>query len=311
MAKKKSKLEFRYYEMEPNEQVLALLGENWRRSYERDINKLHFHNYMEVGICYEGHGKSMLRDHVSTFKKGSITIVPPNYPHSNTTDFGTIAYWEWMFLDIDSVLQDMKELSFSKLDVNYMRNALYESALFFQQDEHRKISNIILKIRDECDRKAYMYRESLKGLLQSFVVELLRIHNVQGNMPKKSSRNFQIAPALSYVKEHYNEEIKIQNLAEVCGISETHFRRIFQECMNIGPNDYINVIRIQEASKLLLKSFATMEEIAFQVGYGDVSTFTRNFKKMFGMTPYQWKRSQDNYSGHMLDSRVSVLRGWE
>ena len=81
--------------------------------------------------------------------------------------------------------------------------------------------------------------------------------------------------------------------------------------MNIGPNDYINVIRIQEASKLLLKSFATMEEIAFQVGYGDVSTFTRNFKKMFGMTPYQWKRSQDNYSGHMLDSRVSVLRGWE
>lgn len=311
MAKKKLKLEFRYYEIEPNEQVLALLGENWRRTYGKDIDKLHFHNYMEVGICYEGHGESILRDSVKTFEKGCIIIVPPNYPHSNTADFGTTAYWEWLYLDIDSVLQDMKELSFSKLDTDHLRNTLYESALFFHQEEQQKISNIIMKIREECDKKEYMYRETLKGILQAFVVELLRIHNIQGDMPKKSTRDIQIAPALGYVKGHYSEEIKIQNLAEVCGISETHFRRIFQECMNMGPNDYINVIRIQEASKLLLKSFATMEEIAFLVGYGDVSTFTRNFKKMFGMTPYQWKRSPDNYSGRMLDSKVSVLRGWE
>ena len=205
----------------------------------------------------------------------------------------------------------MQELSFSKLDTDYLRNELYKTALFFYQKKYPKISDIILKVREECDKKAYMYRETVKGLLQAFVVELLRIHNVQADMPKKSTRNFQIAPALSYVKGNYHEDIKIQDLAKVCGISETHFRRIFQECMNMGPNDYINVIRIQEASRLLLKSFATMEEIAFQVGYGDVSTFTRNFKKMFGMTPYQWKRSPDNYSGHMLDSKISVLRGWE
>lgn len=45
MAKKKPKLEFRYYEIEPNEQVLALLGEDWRRAYGNDITNLHFHNY--------------------------------------------------------------------------------------------------------------------------------------------------------------------------------------------------------------------------------------------------------------------------
>lgn len=311
MAKKKPKLEFRYYEIEPNEQVRALLGENWRRSYGKDIDNLHFHNYMEVGICYEGHGESTLCDSVKRFEKDCMIIVPPNYPHSNTADLGTTAFWEWMYLDIDSVLRDMKELSSSKLDIDYLRDVMYGSALFFFKQEHPDISDIILKIRDECDKKAYMYKETLKGILQSFVVELLRIHNVQEDMPRKSTRNFQIAPALGYVKGHYYEEIKIQNLAQVCGISETHFRRIFQECMNMGPNDYINVIRIQEASRLLLKSFATMEEIAFRVGYGDVSTFTRNFKKMFGMTPYQWKRSPDNHSGQLLDFKVSVLRGWE
>lgn len=310
MAKKKPKLQFRYYEMGPHDQVLALLGEEWRRPYGNDITDLHFHNYMEIGICYEGHGESVLRDSVRTFEGGCITIIPPNYPHTNMTDSGTTAFWEWMYFDIDSVLQDMKEMSFSKLDTDHIRNALYDSALFFYQYEQVQISNTIMEIREECDRKAFMYREKLRGLLQSFVVELLRTHNIQEDMPRKSPRSFQIAPALSYVKEHYNEEIRIRDLARVCNISESHFRRIFQECMNMTPNDHVNVVRIQEASRLLLKSHATMEEVAYRVGYGNVSTFNRNFKQMLGMTPYQWKRSPENYAGQMLDFKISALKGW-
>ena len=310
MAKKKPKLQFRYYEMGPNDQVLALLGDEWRRPYGEDITDHHFHNYMEIGICYEGHGKSVLRDHVEIFESGCITIIPPNCPHTNLSDSGTTAFWEWMYFDIDSVLQYMKEISFNKLDPEYIQNVLNETALFFNQKEQARISNTILEIREECDRKAYMYREKIKGLLQAFVVELLRIHNIKGEMPRKSPRSFQIAPALAYVKEHYNEEIRIRDLARVCNISESHFRRIFQECMNMTPNDHVNVVRIHEASRLLLKSHATMEEVAYRVGYGNVSTFNRNFKRMLGMTPYQWKRSPDNYAGKMLDFKISALKGW-
>lgn len=310
MAKKKPKLQFRYYEMGPNDQVLALLGDEWRRPYGEDMTEHHFHNYMEIGICYEGHGKSVLRDRVNIFESGCITIIPPNYPHTNITDSGTTAFWEWMYFDIDSVLQDMKEISFNKLDPEYIQNALNETALFFYQKEQSRISNTILEIREECDRKAYMYREKIKGLLQAFVVELLRVHNIKEAMPRKSPRSFQIAPALAYVKEHYNEEIRIRDLARVCSISESHFRRIFQECMNMTPNDHVNVVRIHEASRLLLKSHDTMEEVAYRVGYGNVSTFNRNFKRMLGMTPYQWKRSPDNYAGKMLDFKISALKGW-
>ena len=310
MAKKKPKLQFRYYEMGAHEQVLALLGEDWRRPYGINISDLHFHNYMEVGICYEGRGKCILRDTIEAFEAGCMTIVPPNYPHNNETEPDETAFWEWMYFDLDSVLRDMKELSFNKLDTEYISNALYESALFFHQDMHRKISNIILEIREECDRKSYMYREKLRGLLQSFVVELLRIHNVNSDMPRKNPRSFQIAPALAYVKKHYNEEIRIRDLAKACNISESHFRRIFQECMNMTPNDHVNVVRIQEASRLLLKSHATMGEIAYRVGYGNVSTFNRNFKRMLGMTPYQWKKSPDNYAGQMLNFMISAVKGW-
>lgn len=310
MVRKKSKLQFRYYEMGANEQVLALLGEEWRRPYGEDVEDLHFHNYMEVGICYEGHGTSILRNSVNFFEKGCIVIVPPNYPHNNKTIPGTTAFWEWLYFDVENILQDMKELSFNKLDTESVLNILYESALFFGQEEHPNISNIILEIRRECDKKAYMYQEKLRGLLQSFVVELLRIHNVGNEITKKDTNSFLIDPALSYVKKHYSEDIRIKDIADECNISESHFRNVFQKCMNMMPNDYVNMIRIREASKTLIKSHASMEEVAYRVGYKNVSTFNRNFKKIIGMTPYQWKRSPDNHVGQMLDCKISAIKGW-
>ena len=47
---KRQRLEFRFYEIPQNEYVLALLGDSWRRVYGHDVQYLHFHNLMEIGI---------------------------------------------------------------------------------------------------------------------------------------------------------------------------------------------------------------------------------------------------------------------
>lgn len=58
MAAKKKEIEFRYYEIPQNEPCIALLGEAWVRPYGMD--SLHFHNYMEIGFCYDGIGELVL-----------------------------------------------------------------------------------------------------------------------------------------------------------------------------------------------------------------------------------------------------------
>lgn len=310
MAKRKPKLQFRYYEMNPNSQVLALLGDEWRRCYGEGIEDLHFHNYMEIGICYDGQGKSILGDREKFFGGGYFLIVPPDYPHTNNSDPGTVSFWEWMYFDIANVLQDMKNLSYSKLNTEEVQKLLYRSPFLFHRDEHRKISDVILDIRRECEEKKPMYQEKLKGLLQVFVVELLRMNDVQEKDTQQSTRVFLIKPALNYVKKHYSEDIRIGDLAGVCNMSESHFRRVFQECMRMTPNEYVNFVRIREASRLLLNSYATVEEIAYRTGYGNVSSFNRNFKKIVGMTPYQWKRSPDNHARQRLEYKISALKGW-
>ena len=56
MAKKrkKPKMEFRYYQMPAGSPILALLGQKWVQNYGNDVDYLHFHNYLEIGFCYEG-----------------------------------------------------------------------------------------------------------------------------------------------------------------------------------------------------------------------------------------------------------------
>ncbi|MEI3492789.1 MAG: hypothetical protein V8Q73_12590 [Blautia sp.] len=60
MAKKrkKPKMEFRYYQMPAGSPILALLGQKWRQNYGKGVDYLHFHNYLEIGFCYEGDGAS-------------------------------------------------------------------------------------------------------------------------------------------------------------------------------------------------------------------------------------------------------------
>lgn len=49
-------MELRYYKMPEGSPILALLGQKWIQNYGNDVDYLHFHNYLEIGFCYEGQG---------------------------------------------------------------------------------------------------------------------------------------------------------------------------------------------------------------------------------------------------------------
>ena len=92
MAKKrKMKMEFRYYQMQDGIPILALLGEKWVQNYGRDVDYLHFHNYLEIGFCYSGEGELVLGEEPVRFAGREFTIIPPNFPHTTTSDVGISA----------------------------------------------------------------------------------------------------------------------------------------------------------------------------------------------------------------------------
>ena len=90
MAKKrKPKMELRYYKMPEGSPILALLGQKWVQNYGNDIDYLHFHNYLEIGFCYEGQGFMILGEDKVQFHDRDFTVIPSNYPHTTNSDIGT------------------------------------------------------------------------------------------------------------------------------------------------------------------------------------------------------------------------------
>ncbi len=77
------------------------------------------------------------------------------------------------------------------------------------------------------------------------------------------------------------------------------------------PADYINMIRIQKACSLIKKEDISMEDVGFRVGYQTPSTFNRNFKKITGMSPYQWKSKSSKWENLQTQFNISARKGWE
>lgn len=97
--KQKETVELRLYEIPQGEPVLALLGEEWNRVYGHDNFYLHFHNLMEIGICRKGEGELIINEHTYTYRTNSVTLIPPNIPHTTISNGMTRNSWEfymWM-----------------------------------------------------------------------------------------------------------------------------------------------------------------------------------------------------------------------
>ena len=103
---------------------------------------------------------------------------------------------------------------------------------------------------------------------------------------RKSSPKFtKLAPALKEMQRDFAGNRKIEYYADMCGMSETGFRRLFVEYTGVSPIEYRNRVRLTEARDLIGTGEYLVEEVAALVGFSNVSFFCRSFKRLFGRTP--------------------------
>lgn len=312
-AKKKKKIEFRYYKMPAGISFLALLGEKWVRSYGQGIDYLHFHNCMEIGYCYEGEGTLSIGEKEYQYRGGTFSIIPHNCPHTTTSSEGTVSRWEYLFVDVSEILGCMYPAGINKKNIEHMISRINARAMFCDAREFPDMARRILRILEVIRRTDEYYIEEAKALINEFLVRVARanVHAVEHDMHETSEKtSVFISDAISYISDHYMETIRIETLAEQCHISETHFRRLFSTYMSIGPLEYINLVRIQNACEMLKKTDEMISDIAYKCGFGVLSTFNRNFKQIMGCSPYEWRKKPENFEQQILKAQVRSEEGW-
>jgi AraC family transcriptional regulator of arabinose operon len=100
-----------------------------------------------------------------------------------------------------------------------------------------------------------------------------------------------LSPVLNYIQENLMHPLSREELANQVFLSPSRFYALFKEAFGISPTDYIQGARMQQAQRLLLNAGLSVHDVAESCGYPNAFHFSRLFKKRFGMSPLQYRRS--------------------
>jgi len=308
MKQLQTKFQYRHYEVPPDSHMLALLGAGWIREYDNDQEMLHFHNILEIGYCQFGGGFLTYRDKKLKYEKRMFSIIPAQYPHNTNSRPGNKCHWEYLFVNVDSFLKKLiPNHSFARAQL--MRK-INKDAFLLRHEENPQIANLILSIMDEHRTKADLFLESVSGMMQSLLVCIARLYGDDLSDADAGKDVGPIAAGIEYVDKNYSEKITVSMLADACHMSETHFRRIFLQYMNISPLAYINRIRVEAACRLLHSTNEPIGGIAVKCGFITITALNRNFKEIVGMTPSQWRKDSTYYERKLMSGVILPYEGW-
>lgn len=286
---------YRHFDLPAHFPVVGLLGPSWQYTCE-PITRMHFHNCLEIGYLYKGSGLYLVDDQRIPFQAPAIVLAPPNTPHVNIVDEGSTCGWKWLYLNPLQLLPHLSPRLANAISQYQYR--LCGADCVVSAKEHPKIFNLTELIIDEMEQNPQNYQVVVRELFYALLLMLLRISpTVSTNEHYVNTRLSSIAPAISFIAENYMNDISIEELARLCHISTSHFRRIFKQVLGWAPLDYLQVMRIDRACVLLYNCDQSVTEIGLQVGYPSPSSFSRQFRRLHGISPNHWRqkmRSEEN-----------------
>ncbi|MFP3155258.1 AraC family transcriptional regulator [Lachnospiraceae bacterium ZAX-1] len=302
-------IQYRYYEMPHGSPMLALLGSGWYRTYGLESDPLHFHNYMEIGFCYDGMGNMLLDEVAKPYANDFFTIIPANFLHNTIAKGQEKNRWEYLFIDVETFLNSVYTAEPQK--AKRLIRMVNSKAHLLSKGENKEMAAAILQIMELYRDKKEMYIECAKGLLFSLLIRIAGLEKAGDNSGETASSSRVIAHALDYIWNHYNEEIQICDIAESCHMSETHFRRQFSESMHMAPLTYLNLVRVEAACKLLRGTEDSIQTIAAKSGFFTAQSFNRNFKDLMGVTPFKWRKDTASLERQLERQNIMIFNGWQ
>lgn len=216
--------------------------------------------YTESGV-----GRVRIRDKYYVVKEGDIFILPPFTPHDYSPQSD-----EW-----------------NTLWITY-NGAAAKSCFPFVADIRTGVGFPLFYKRINKGQTLSDWKRRTSSALYEL---LLLIWEQQGLSPTSNVKEPDIGTAVQYISEHYHQTIELSTLAEISGISEGHFCRVFKNHTHLRPIEYIINLRIERAKDLLLeKPEKQISHISVLVGYSSSSYFSKNFKEKTGMTPDEYRK---------------------
>lgn len=143
----------------------------------------------------------------------------------------------------------------------------------------------------ETDRKAAWRCLSDASTLLGTEVEDSGVSTPSFNVRPGGLANWQARRSLTYIEANLASKIKLDDLANLVGLSRSHFSRAFKHSLGLAPIEYISVRRVERAKEMLSSTRERLAEVALACGFADQAHFNKRFRDLVGVSPGRWRRS--------------------
>lgn len=103
-----------------------------------------------------------------------------------------------------------------------------------------------------------------------------------------------IRQSLDYLYRNYAEPVHLRELAELEHLSPSRYSAVFRQCMGMSPQNFLIMLRINNAADLICRTDLTVKQVAQAVGYEDPFYFSNLFKRKMGLSPIQYRQAQEH-----------------
>ena len=258
------------------------------QQYLRKRPVWHMHPEYEIVYISDGDGKRHIGNHISHFNNGDLIFLGPNLPHFGFTQDQQHDHYE--------VVAQMREDFLGKefMNLREMRkiNQLFERArtgLSFYGETKASIGRKLLKIYKAAPFDRLIgFLGVLNEMAESQEVEPLNVNGLSINvMVEDESR---IQNVYQFVQGNFHEQITLDQVASVANMTVPAFCRFFKKATNQTFTQFVNELRVMNATKLLTETDMLITEVAHESGFNNLSHFNKHFLRATGQRPSEYRK---------------------
>jgi AraC-like DNA-binding protein len=256
----------------------------------------HFHPEIEIMLITKGKGTRFIGDSIESFEPYDLVMVGPNLAHvwknNHHLEEGNNLTAECIYI---LFTENSFGPNFFKIpEMAQLKSLVSKSnrGIKFFGKTKSIVAEKILKAHEQTGVEQFI---SFMGILHELSVsdEYSVLSSIGFNGKIQASDMHRLNDVLDYLMKNFRDEVKLEEIAEIANMSSTSFCRYFKSRTNKTVFEFINEIRIGHAHKLLVETQYNMDQICFESGFKNVSSFFKQFKLITGKTPSKFRKDHN------------------
>ncbi|WP_067843722.1 AraC family transcriptional regulator [Amphibacillus sediminis] len=254
------------------------------------IIPLHWHEHLEWIIITKGSFRVQVGSTFQDLQEGDLIFVNKKqihsaFPESTDSELYAIVFNESLIRNTG--LDNTEKKYICPLLANDVSIRTYFKA---GEPESLIIRECLMKLKYAYSEKPFGYELLVKAsLLESIGYIFQKAEETP--LQKRNQDRGSIDPVLVHLSNHFHEPISVKQAASMCCISPNYFCSLFKKATGKTLTEYMNMLRIHEAERLLRTHNYTIQQVAFTVGYTNLTYFGRVFKKLKNASPSDYLKN--------------------